>query len=182
MGSQRAETAPKPRLHGHVERPRSLREQIHERLRAAILSGELPAGAPVIEAEIAAQLGASRTPVRDARLMTARDAAGLERLVERMRKRPDDVDAMEKLDTEFHDRILALADGQRLKRMLGDLRADILPWRIVALSTAARRRAVIEEHAAIVAALVTKDEEAITAAMTRHIRNTQEGVLAQGAA
>jgi DNA-binding GntR family transcriptional regulator len=44
------------------------------------------------------------------------------------------------------------------------------------------RRAVIEEHAAIVAALVTKDEEAITAAMTRHIRNTQEGVLAQGAA
>ena len=55
-----------PGLVGQVERPRSLRDQVYDRLRAAILSGDLAPGAPIIEAEIAATLGASRTPVREA--------------------------------------------------------------------------------------------------------------------
>lgn len=58
-----AKSPPNP---AQLERPRSLREQIHERLRQAILSGELAPGAPVIEADLAARLGASRTPVREA--------------------------------------------------------------------------------------------------------------------
>ncbi len=229
MAAERAQATKTTRLGGQVERPRSLREQVYERLRAAILAGELGAGAPIIEADIAAQLGASRTPVRDAlrrleteglleprgargsvvrelkpdevkcifeirealealaarraaRHMTARDLSDLERLVERMHKYGDDPVALEKLDTQFHDRILALADGVRLKRMLGDLRAEILPWRIVALSTAGRRREIVAEHATILAALQTRDEDAIAAAMTQHVRNTEAGVLAHGAA
>jgi DNA-binding GntR family transcriptional regulator len=51
---------------GPLARPAALREQIHERLRSAILTGELPPGTPMVEAEVAAQLGASRTPVREA--------------------------------------------------------------------------------------------------------------------
>src|ERR1700738_2173034 len=43
-----------------------LRARIHARLRTAILSGELAPGTPVIEAELAGRLGASRTPVREA--------------------------------------------------------------------------------------------------------------------
>ncbi|MEA2687933.1 MAG: hypothetical protein QOD51_540, partial [Candidatus Eremiobacteraeota bacterium] len=43
-----------------------LRDRIHDRLRAAIISGELSPGTPVIEAELATRLGASRTPVREA--------------------------------------------------------------------------------------------------------------------
>ncbi|GAC1308349.1 MAG: GntR family transcriptional regulator [Vulcanimicrobiaceae bacterium] len=213
-------------MHAPVERPRSLRDQIYDRIRAAILSGELAPGAPVIEAELAATLGASRTPVREAlrrletegmleprgargsvvrelkrdevecifeirealetlaarrasRRMSERDYVEFERLVERMEKHVDDAGEMERLDTLFHDRILALADGTRLKRMLGDLRADILPWRFIALATAERRNATVGEHAAMLAALRTRDEAAIVATTTAHIVNTKLAVLAQ---
>jgi DNA-binding GntR family transcriptional regulator len=67
MPSPRAQRTTKTTgLAGQLERPRPLSAQVYDRLRAAILAGELSAGAPIIEAEIAAQLGASRTPVRDA--------------------------------------------------------------------------------------------------------------------
>ncbi|MDQ2858513.1 MAG: GntR family transcriptional regulator [Candidatus Eremiobacteraeota bacterium] len=214
-------------LLGHLERPRSLRDQVYDRLREAILSGELVAGAPVIEADIAKTLGASRTPVREAlrrletegmleprgrrgsvvrelkrdevecifeirealetlaarratRRMNAAHFDELEQLLESMSTHVEDTREMERLETQFHDRILALADGQRLKRMLGDLRADILPWRFVALSTLARRRATIDEHAAMLSAMRSKDEAAVVRATARHIRNARSSVLAQG--
>ncbi|GAC1311400.1 MAG: GntR family transcriptional regulator [Vulcanimicrobiaceae bacterium] len=213
-------------LRGQVERPRSLRDQVYDRLRAAILSGELAPGVPVIEAEIAATLGASRTPVREAlrrletegmleprgargsivrelkrdevecifeirealetlaarrasRRMTERDLAEFARLIERMIKHVDDPREMERLDTLFHDRILMLADGHRLKRMLGDLRADILPWRFIALATAERRHASVDEHEAMLAAMRARDEAAVVATTARHIVNTKRAVLAQ---
>ena len=213
-------------LRGHVERPRSLRDQVYDRLRAAILSGELAPGAPVIEAELATALGASRTPVREAlrrletegmleprgargsvvrelkrdevecifeirealetlaarrasRRLVQGDYVDFERLVERMAKHVDDPSEMERLDTLFHDRILARADGARLKKMLGDLRADILPWRFIALATADRRHATVREHAAMLAALRTRDEAAIVATTACHIVNTKLAVLAQ---
>jgi len=224
--ASRAVASKAPSLRGQLERPRSLREQVYQRLRAAILSGELAPGAPVIEAEIAAKLGASRTPVREAlrrletegmleprgargsvvrelkrdevecifeirealetlaarrasRRMNDRDLTEFARIVEHMQKSVDDPREMERLDTRFHDRILALAEGQRLKRMLGDLRADISPWRSIALATAARRQASAEEHAAILVALRAKDERAIVTTMADHIVNTKRAVLAQ---
>jgi len=210
-----------------VERPKSLRDQVYERLRGAITSGEMAPGAPVIEAEIATRLGLSRTPVREAlrrlesegmleprggrgtvvreiqreevdcvfeirealeslaarrasRHMTARDYAELERLVERMRAKVDDTVEMERLDTIFHDRILAHADGARLKRMLGDLRAEIMPWRAIALGIADRRAGTVEEHAAMLAAMKSRDEPAIAAATSRHIANTHAAVIGEG--
>ncbi len=226
MGTRALESSGSPGLRGHVQRPRSLRDQVYDRLRAAILSGELAPGSPVIEAEIAATLGASRTPVREAlrrletegmleprgargsvvrelkraevecifeirealetlaarrasRRMSERDLTGFSRLIERMAKHVDDPSEMERLDTQFHDRILALADGHRLKRMLGDLRADILPWRSIALATAERRHANVDEHAAILAAMRARDEAAVVATTARHIHNTKHAVMAQ---
>jgi DNA-binding GntR family transcriptional regulator len=218
--------AKRPGLVGQVERPRSLRDQIYARLRAAILSGDLAPGAPIIEAEIAATLGASRTPVREAlrrletegmleprgnrgsvvrelhidevvcifeirealetlaarratRRMDERNYVELERLIERMQVHVNDPTEMERLDTAFHDYILAHADGTRLKRMLGDLRSDIQPWRIVALSTSERRRATIDEHAAMLRAMRSQDEVAVVRATTRHLENTRASVLSK---
>ena len=212
-------------LSGRLERPRSLRDQVYDRLRAAILSGELAAGAPIIEAEIAATLGASRTPIREAmrrletegmleprgargsvvrelkrdevecifeirealealaarraaRRMSEQDAAGLEQLIALMRKHAENSGEMERLDTEFHDRILSLADGNRLKRMLGDLRADILPWRFIALATSERRAATADEHSAMLAAMRSRKEDAIVETAIAHIQNTKAAVLA----
>ena len=221
---QRTETTG---LRGRVERPRSLRDQVYDRLRAAILSGEMAPGAPVIEADIAARLGASRTPVREAlrrletegmleprgvrgsvvrelqrdevdcifeirealeslaarrasRRMSPREYGDLERLITRMRKAVDDPAEMERLDTAFHDRILSHAEGHRLKRMLGDLRSDILPWRFIALATPERRQATVEEHAAMLEAMRSGDERAVVAATSRHIENTRAAVMRDG--
>ncbi len=208
-----------------VKRAPSLRDQVYERLREAILTGDLAPGAPLVEAEIAASLSASRTPVREAlmrletegmieprglrgsvvrelrrdeidcifeirealetlaarrasRRMTERDATAFRKLVARMGDSLDDAAAMARLGTEFHDRILALADGDRLKRMLGDLRADIQPWRAIGLASEDRRRASTAEHGAMVEAMIAKDEEAIVAVTARHILNARRAVAA----
>jgi DNA-binding GntR family transcriptional regulator len=47
-------------------RPRVLRQEVLSALRAAILANEIPAGARLLEAEIAARVGVSRAPVREA--------------------------------------------------------------------------------------------------------------------
>jgi DNA-binding GntR family transcriptional regulator len=223
MSSQAPPPAKTGGLRGRLERPRSLREQIYQRMRTAIFTGELAPGTPVIEADVAATLGASRTPVREAlrrleseglleprgvrgtivralereevecvfdvrealetiaaqrasRRMAERDYAELERLLGRMKKSVEDPAELERLDTLFHERILAHADGKRLKKILEDLRADILLWRFIALSTPKRRHEIVEEHAAMVEAMRRHDDAAVARATSRHIQNTKECV------
>src|ERR1700680_4319608 len=184
-----------------------LRDRIHDRLRAAIISGELSPGTPVIEAEIAGRLGASRTPVREAlrRLeaeglleprglrgsvvrevkadevecvfeirealesLAARRAARtirpghverLEAHVDAMADALDDPSEMERQDTAFHDVILSVANGERVKRMLTGLREELITYRFFSLSDPTRRRETIDEHRAIVDALRAHDEQA----------------------
>ncbi len=117
---------------------------------------------------------------RAARAMTLRDYVELDRLIDRMRKHVDDPAEMERLDTAFHDRILAHADGIRLKRILGDLRADILPWRYLALASLERRQGTVDEHAQMLAAMKARDEVAIAHATSRHIMNTRAAVIGEG--
>lgn len=49
-----------------IDRPRSLAATVAERLRQAIIDAELPLGSELSEVNLAAQLGVSRTPVREA--------------------------------------------------------------------------------------------------------------------
>ncbi len=49
-----------------LDRPRSLGDRVYLTLREHLCSGELPGGQPLQEAALAAQLGVSRTPVREA--------------------------------------------------------------------------------------------------------------------
>jgi DNA-binding GntR family transcriptional regulator len=60
--------------------------------------------------------------------------------------------------------------------MLADLRSDILPWRFLSLATLERRRATIDEHAAMLAAMRSRDEPAIAETTSRHISNTRDAV------
>jgi DNA-binding GntR family transcriptional regulator len=207
-----------------LRRGLSLRERIHDRLRAAIISGELAPGTPVIEAELATRLGASRTPVREAlrrleaeglleprglrgsvvrelksdqvecifeirealeslaarraaRTMRASELRRLEAEVDRMRGSADDANEMERHDTAFHDIILANANGERLKRMLTDLREELIAYRFLSLSDPERRRATIVEHDAIVDAIRTHDEHAAASRTAEHIANARSAVL-----
>ncbi|MFM8590782.1 MAG: GntR family transcriptional regulator [Limnohabitans sp.] len=49
-----------------LERPQLLTDLVNERLRAAIVNGELALGQQVSEAQLAARMGVSKTPVREA--------------------------------------------------------------------------------------------------------------------
>jgi DNA-binding GntR family transcriptional regulator len=201
-----------------------LRDRIHDRLRAAIISGELSPGSPVIEAELATKLGASRTPVREAlrRLeaeglleprglrgsvvralrsdevecvfeirealesLAARRAARsmrepelrkLDQHLGQLRASVDDPNEMERHDTAFHDTILAMANGDRLKRMLTELREELIAYRFLSLSDPERRRATVIEHTGIVAAIRAHDEDEAARLTAKHIANARAVVL-----
>ncbi len=49
-----------------LERRESIREQVHERLKAMVLSGEIGPGERLTEEHLAQRLGVSRTPIREA--------------------------------------------------------------------------------------------------------------------
>lgn len=55
--------------------PRCTAEQVAERIREAIVSGNIPPGTRLLEAQLAARLGVSRIPVREA--LTRLEAEGL---------------------------------------------------------------------------------------------------------
>lgn len=211
-----------------VSRPAGLRDQIHERLRSAILTGELAPGTPVIEADLAARLGASRTPVREAlrrleseglvvprgargsvvrnvppdearcifeirsalealaarRAARRRDPAALNRIGEALASMSANVDdpvALERADTAFHDEIVAAAGGDRLTRMLTDIREETIAYRFLSLRDGARRRATVAEHTAIFKALRAGDADAAASAMAHHVENAAAVVAEQHA-
>ncbi|MBN8281930.1 GntR family transcriptional regulator [Zoogloea sp.] len=56
-----------------IPRPKALFEAIADRLRSRILSHEIPPGAAIDESAVARELGVSRTPVREAIKVLARD-------------------------------------------------------------------------------------------------------------
>ncbi|MFN8620015.1 MAG: GntR family transcriptional regulator [Chloroflexota bacterium] len=61
MGTGTEVDLPLPRI-----APRVLRQEVLGALRTAILNGEIPAGARLLEADVAARMGVSRAPVREA--------------------------------------------------------------------------------------------------------------------
>src|SRR5512134_4069676 len=56
-----------------LERPEPLGDRVYTTLRQYLRAGRIPAGQPLQEAALAAQLGVSRTPVREALARLATD-------------------------------------------------------------------------------------------------------------
>jgi len=65
--------APTPQLHPRRMKPASLSDQIYEQLRNAIISAERHPGEKLVELEIAAEMGTSQGPVREALQRLERD-------------------------------------------------------------------------------------------------------------
>jgi DNA-binding GntR family transcriptional regulator len=64
---------------------RSLEESVYEAVRDGIISGELLPGDPLVEAQLSADMGISKTPVREALIRLARDGLVVQELHRRSR-------------------------------------------------------------------------------------------------
>ncbi len=62
-----------PPVHPKMTKPASVSDQVYEQLRSAIISAELSPGDKLVELEIAAQMGTSQGPVREALQRLERD-------------------------------------------------------------------------------------------------------------
>lgn len=109
-----------PSLH-HIDN-RPLRERITDLLRDAIVSGEMRPGQPLIETELAAQLGVSRAPLREAMQVLVQDG-----LVEMIPYRGAIVRKLSSVDIEELYSFRSVLEQFAIRRILsnGDGTADV---------------------------------------------------------
>lgn len=109
-----------PSLH-HIDN-RPLRERITDLLRDAIVSGEMRPGQPLIETELAAQLGVSRAPLREAMQVLVQDG-----LVEMIPYRGAIVRKLSSVDIEELYSFRSVLEQFAIRRILsnGDGVADV---------------------------------------------------------
>jgi len=96
-----------------------LGERIAEQLRELILDGELAPGAPLVEIALAADLGVSRAPVREALRIL-----GLDGLVETVPYRGTTVRGLRRRDVEELHQIRTLHEGFAIRRIVARGDAD----------------------------------------------------------
>lgn len=94
----------------------STRSTVYDELRRRVVSLELPPGSPVSENEIAAELGVSRTPVREAMIMLVQD--GLVQVFPKVGSFVTRVDLARVTDSQFVREAVELAS-------LADVPADL---------------------------------------------------------
>lgn len=197
----------------------TLADSVYVQLRTAITRGRLRDGTELKQAELAARLGVSRVPVREAlrrlqaehlvvanpfqrfvvtsltrdqvmelvdlreelelfALKRAISSETLERRVKEARSAAkalnvnQDAETWLEADREFH-RVL---NGRTtaVAAIIEDVRERVHRYLHSAVAGVERRKEVLNEHAALVAALERGDEKAIEQAIRQHVRGTRE--------
>jgi GntR family transcriptional regulator, rspAB operon transcriptional repressor len=200
-------------------RPRSTAANVYDMLRNDIVLGALKPQQPIREADIAASLNVSRTPVREALLRLAslglvdifpqsgtlvapiraekvRAAQLIREVVEvevcrracRMASQEDlnaltsivdeqefasqrrDTRRVYELDEFFHRRIFQTADCIAVFDELEDVKTHLNRLRFLTVNWPSRSSSIITEHREIVAGMAARDENAVAATMTMHLR------------
>lgn len=104
----------------------------------------------------------------------------LHKALKRPLKQQHDRDEHERLNSEFHQLILAASGNRRLQEMYAALHAHIKIARIHAADAgwSARQRQESAEHEAILAALEARNPQASRDALHRHIHRAKDALLA----
>ena len=158
-----------------------LRDVVFNTLREAILKGELKPGERLMELQLAAKLGVSRTPIREAIRMLEQEGLavtiprkGAE--VARMTEKDMDVKRIAEADVRFHDIIYHATRNVKLENMLNNLREQMYRYRVEYLKDEKNFPILIREHSQIVEGLTAKDKTMLTAAMHKHVMNQATAV------
>jgi len=122
-----------------------------------------------------------------ARNMSDADIAGLQKLIESHGRQKSLADGegyyQESKDVDFHVRIVTGSGNARLAEMLtGDLYYLLRVYRYRSSTNPGRAHAAFREHAAIVAAIASRDSALAESRMREHLRNARASVEAKLAA
>ncbi|MGE5614831.1 MAG: GntR family transcriptional regulator [Bacillota bacterium] len=82
-------------------------------------------------------------------------------------------------DTRFHDIIYKACKSKPLMHVLSTFHNYVRKARKISMSSPIRAREVLEEHKAILQAIVEKDAEKAERLATEHVRNASENLLKQ---
>lgn len=205
---------------------KSLGDYVFERLKEAIIHGEMAPGSRIIESRIADALGISRTPIREA--IHKLDRAGyLRRLSqggftvvsltrddieevfgirsilesyaarlatikhkeEELRPLEDKIkeyqscleeghiDALYRINTEFHDMLYKLSRSPKLVKMIGDLKDQIYRFRKILLSEEGMAKISDEDHRKMLKAMKMGNPDRVESLVKDHILRGQKLVL-----
>lgn len=105
----------------HIEN-KPLREKILDILRDAIVSGEIKPGQPLVESELASQLGVSRAPLRE-----AIQTLSAEGLVESTPYRGSAVRVLDRRDIEELYSLRAVLESFAIQRVIAKAEPDAVP-------------------------------------------------------
>jgi DNA-binding GntR family transcriptional regulator len=175
-----------------LERPRLLTEVVGERIREAIVQGDLKLGEQVSEAQLAARMGVSKTPVREA--LVRLQSQGLvqihpqrgtyvfrlndrQRLVKSWKQSvkemktaevAQDLPGLARIDMAFHFQLFDACSNQYVCSAYELLRSQL---------TALRYRApianAVKSHQVLIDAVGDGDEQHACALLTEHILDNE---------
>ena len=159
-------------------RATSLRDQVSESIRAGLISGELAPGQIYSAPQLAAQMGVSATPVREAMLFFEREG-----MVTKMRALAHELnDAAERgdlvsylqADLRFHCDFLALAGNPVIVETVSSLRTRSRVTGLRRLAEADSLVASSREHEAMIDAALAQDANAMEAIVRTHIGHVRK--------
>ena len=176
-----------------------LRDVVFNTLREAILKGDLKPGERLMELQLAAKLGVSRTPIREAirmleqeglavtmprkgaevAKMTLKDMEDVLEIREALDElavkiacdKTGDVKMIAEMDVKIHDVIFESTGNPKLVTLLNNLREQIYRYRVEYIKNPDNYPILIAEHNAIAEGLKNRDKEAATLAMHKHVKN-----------
>lgn len=107
---------------------------------------------------------------------------GLERLNELNQEfliacQSDDIVNIATIDEKFHDVINQASDNDKLIQLLKQLQNQMYRYRVEHIKMKSGRRELVEEHKAIISALMKQDEAAACAAIKNHIYRQEMQVM-----
>lgn len=110
---------------------------------------------------------------------TVDDLAALEKKIHEYQECIDrgDIDALFKINTEFHDLLYTLSRSPKLIKMINDLRDQIYRYRRVILRVKGMARRSNEDHKAILKYIGKRDADKVETIVKDHILRGQEAVL-----
>jgi len=201
-----------------LDGPTSLKDHAYQRIKDAILNLQLKPGAPLVEADLAEQLGVSKTPVRDALLELRREGlvtkipysgtfvseitvkdireiiqirAVLEGLAARLATphlsdaaleylgslidreldaiEVDDTELAARLNSEFHEIILAQVENQRLVALAENFEDQLQRFRTLSSQLKGRLKKSAEEHRRVLLALCARDADRVEGLFREHL-------------